>query len=71
MRWGRELIVDRTVLIYAPPLHQRFGPRMGPFRIFADQGELWDAVAGALGPICAPRVRVFPRGGLTYCPEPD
>ena len=71
LRWGRELIVDRTVLVYAPPLHERFGPRLGPFRIFDDRAKLWDAVAEALPKGVVPRVRVFPRGGLTYCPEAD
>jgi len=67
--WARELVVDRTVLVYAPPLRERIGPRLGPIRLFADQAALWRAAAEALGPIAAPRVRVFPQGGLTYCPE--
>ncbi|HEX8203299.1 MAG TPA: hypothetical protein VF590_22675, partial [Isosphaeraceae bacterium] len=71
LRWARELVVDRAVLVYAPPLHARLGPRLGPIRLFADQAPLWRAAADALGGISAPRVRVFPRGGLTYCPEPD
>ena len=25
LRWARELVVDRTVLVFAPPLHQRLG----------------------------------------------
>ena len=71
LRWARELVVDRTVLVYAPPLFERIGPRLGPIRLFADQAALWRAAAGALGPITAPRVRVFPQGGLTYCPEAE
>jgi lactate racemase len=70
LRWASELVVDRTVLVYAPPLHERLGPRLGPVRLFADQTELWNAVAVALdhrrqhaGPL---RLRVFPHGGLTY-----
>ena len=35
--WARELVVDRTVLVYAPPLHERIGGRLGPVRVFADQ----------------------------------
>ena len=66
VRWAAELVVDRQVLVYAPPLRQRIGPRLGPVRLFADQDELWHAAEGALGG--PPRsVRVFPRGGLTYC----
>ena len=71
LRWARELVVDRTVLVYAPPLRARIGPRLGPIRLFADQAALWRAAAEALGPITAPRVRVFPQGGLTYCPEAE
>jgi hypothetical protein len=68
VRWARELIVDRTVLVFAPPLFDRLGPRLGPIRLFADQVELWKAAAEALPGISRPRCRVFPQGGLTYCP---
>ena len=70
LRWACELVVDRTVLVYAPPLRDRLGPRLGPVRLFADQAALWHAAAMALdrqsrlaGPLS---VRVFPQGGLTY-----
>ena len=63
IRWARELVVDRSVLVYAPPLHDRIGPRLGPVRLFADQAALWQAAAGALRGVTAPRVRVFPQGG--------
>jgi hypothetical protein len=69
IRWARELVVDRTVLIYAPPLYERIGGRLGPVRVFADQASLWHAAAGALKGIDGPAARVFPQGGLTYCPE--
>jgi hypothetical protein len=71
IRWARELVVDRTVLVYAPPLHARIGPRLGPVRLFADQAPLWRAAAAALPPPrrAAPALRVFPRGGLTYAPQ--
>ena len=39
IRWARELVVDRTVLVYAPPLFERIGPRLGPIRLFDDQGQ--------------------------------
>jgi lactate racemase len=72
MHWACELVVDRTVLVYAPPLFERVGPRLGPVRLFAEQDELWRAAGTALGraPLGrtrAPvRIRVFPQGGLTY-----
>jgi hypothetical protein len=75
VRWARELVVDRTILVYAPPLHARIGPRLGPVRLFADQGELWRAAAAALPPALPRRagdgsvIRVFPQGGLTYAPQ--
>jgi hypothetical protein len=68
IRWARELVVDRTVLVYAPPLFDRIGPRLGPIRLFDDQAKLWRAAAEALPGIPTPRCRVFPQGGLTYCP---
>ena len=66
IRWARELVVDRDVLVYAPPLRDRLGPRLGPVRLFADLDELWTAAGGRRAPL--PRVRVFPQGGLTYVP---
>ena len=48
LRWACELVVDRTVLVYSPPLRQRLGPRLGPIRLFADQASLWRAAAMAL-----------------------
>jgi hypothetical protein len=68
IRWARELVVDRTVLVYAPPLHERFGPCLGPVHLFADQRSLWQAAARTIRPDQheAIRVRIFPRGGLTY-----
>jgi lactate racemase len=70
IRWARELVVDRTVLVYAPPLHERFGTRLGPVHLFADQASLWHEAAGAARPDRneAMRVRIFPHGGLTYAP---
>ncbi len=65
IRWARELVVDRTVMVYAPPLYDRIGPRLGPIQLFADQDELWRKVIGQTSGE-RPRVRVFPQGGLTY-----
>ncbi len=69
IRWARELVVDRTVLIYAPPLYERTGGRLGPVRVFDDQAKLWRAADEALKGTNRPSARVFPHGGLTYCPE--
>ena len=67
LRWARELVVDRTVLVYAPPLRDRVGPRLGPIQLFADQDELWQAASHRVQWSDEPlRVRVFPQGGLTY-----
>ena len=68
LRWARELVVDRTVLVYAPPLVDRIGSRLGPVRLFNDQAALWGAATAALPQVDSPRCRIFPQGGLTYCP---
>ena len=67
IRWARELVVEREVLVYAPPLRDRLGPRLGPIRLFSDQAELWEAARKDLRSVQDPTARVFPRGGLTYC----
>jgi hypothetical protein len=70
LRWARELVVDRTVLVYAPPLYERVGTHLGPVRVFADQAAMWRAATVVLNrrfrPVGTPRVCVFPEGGLTY-----
>ncbi len=72
LHWARELVVDRTVLVYAPPLFERLGPRLGPVRIFGDQASLWQAQGRRRCPqggrIAARSARIFPHGGLTYAP---
>jgi hypothetical protein len=75
IRWARELVVDRTVLVYAPPLYDRVGPRLGPVQLFADQDALWQTASrrGQWSVVSGQerlRVRVFPQGGLTYCSTP-
>ena len=70
LRWACELVVDRTVLVYSPPLYDRLGPRLGPIGLFDDQGTLWRAaakvIAGGDERVHPLRIRVFPQGGLTY-----
>jgi hypothetical protein len=69
IRWARELVVDRDVLVYAPPLREHIGPRLGPVRLFAGLDELWSWIARSARRGREPlRVRVFPQGGLTYIP---
>ncbi len=66
IRWARELVVDRTVLVYAPPLRECVGPRLGPIQLFDD----WDLLLSRIpSPGARPRIRVFPVGGLTYVPS--
>ena len=69
LRWACELVVDRTVLVYAPPLHERLGPRLGrsgssPIRTSCGSRRLRPSIVVAARR--APRLRVFPQGGLTY-----
>jgi lactate racemase len=72
MRWARELVVDRKVLVFSPALRERLGANLGPIGIFDRQDELWSAASRALGRRHGPpSVRVFPEGGLTYCPQAE
>ena len=48
MHWACELVVDRTVLVYAPPLHERVGRWLGPVQLFAEQDALWRAAGAAV-----------------------
>jgi nickel-dependent lactate racemase len=74
MHWACELVVDRTVLVYAPPLHERVGRWLGPVQLFAEQDALWRAAGAAVERGQSRRarkpmhIRVFPQGGLTYVP---
>jgi hypothetical protein len=71
LRWARELVVDRTVLVFAPPLRELIGPYLGPVCLFSEQSELWKAALEALGPSRggSARVHIYPFGGLTYVPQ--
>jgi hypothetical protein len=70
MRWARELVVDRSILIYSPLLQARLGPCLGPVRLFGDQGALWRVAVSGLqrqrGESRPLQVRIYPHGGLTY-----
>jgi lactate racemase len=74
MHWACELVVDRTILVYAPPLYERVGPRLGPVQLFGEQDALWRAAGAAVERARSKRtnepmrIRVFPQGGLTYVP---
>jgi hypothetical protein len=72
LRWARELIVDRVVLVYSPTLYQHLGPCLGPIRIFDDQTALWSAATSSIPRVTnrVPRMLIFPQGGLTYVPKP-
>ena len=77
IRWARELVVDRTILVYSPPLHAPIGPRLGPVHSSPTRPASGAPAAEALPPPLpgrggdgeAPAVRVFPQGGLTYAPQ--
>ena len=74
LRWARELVVDRTVLVYAPPLHERMGSRLGPVQLFA---ELDDALGSCRRldreqsdteqPVRRCGSGSFPKGGFRMC----
>ena len=70
LRWARELVADRHVFVYAPPLRDRLGSRLGPVHLHSNQSELWRDLAKTLGRSPA-SIRAFPEGGLTYCPRRD
>jgi len=71
IRWARELVVDREVVVLAPPIQARLGSRLGPVRLVSSQADLWSSVARSLGRLKreqALRIRVFPWGGLSFAP---
>jgi len=67
LHWARELVAERAVLVYSPPLRQRLGPQLGPVQLFDELPALYQAAEKALKH--SPRsVRIFPEGGLSYVP---
>jgi len=67
MRWARELVLDRQVLVYSPEMQQLFGPRLGSVRLAGNTHEFWAIAQSHARPI--ENVRLFPWGGLTYVPQ--
>ncbi len=67
MRWARELVLDRHVVVYSPEMKSSFGARLGPVRIVDRPEDLWAAIARNGGSDAA--VTTFPYGGLTYAPQ--
>ena len=68
LHWARELVAERSVLVYSPALKDRLGPRLGPVQLFSELPPLWKAAEAALKrPPTA--LRVFPEGGLSYVPH--
>jgi nickel-dependent lactate racemase len=64
MRWARELVVDRKVIVYSPQMKELFGRRLGSVSIAGNPVEFWSLIANATGH--APNATLFPYGGLTY-----
>ena len=69
VKWARELVVDRTILIYSPLLFEKIGTHLGPIRVYREMEPLWRDARRALGENPLPSIRVFPQAGLTYAPE--
>jgi hypothetical protein len=69
VRWARELVVDRVILVYCPLLRERVGAHLGPIRIYNELDRLWGDAAEALGNIVEPSIRIYPQAGLTYVPQ--
>ncbi len=67
MRWARELVLDRHVIVYSPEMRSQFGASLGPVRIVDRPEELWTSIVRYGGPDAA--VTTFPYGGLTYAPQ--
>jgi hypothetical protein len=66
MRWARELVLDRYVIVYSPVMKSHFGARLGPVRIVDRPQDFWDLIARHCDTNA--RITTFPYGGLTYAP---
>lgn len=66
MRWARELVLNRQVVVYSPEMKSLFGRRLGSVLIAGDNNEFWSIIKKHAGP--NPGTTLFPYGGLTYTP---
>lgn len=66
MRWARELVLNRQVVVYSPEMKSLFGRRLGSVLIAGDTNEFWSMVKKHTG--SSPKTTLFPYGGLTYAP---
>jgi hypothetical protein len=65
MRWARELVLDRTVIVYSPEMQQMFGSRLGSVFIAGSCDEFWKLIKKNYRNEIE-SVMVFPYGGLSY-----
>lgn len=65
--WARELVVDRSVMVYSPLLRARLGSRLGPIRLYDEPSAIWSDVDHILKSQTY-SARLFPQGGLSYAP---
>lgn len=66
MRWAKELVLERTVIVYSPEMAETFGRSLGPVKIVRNSEEFWKEVQKAHSPI--KKCTIFPYGGLSYAP---
>ena len=67
MRWARELVLERQVVVYSPEMRQLFGPRLGSVRLAGNGAEFWGVIKNHSRK--TGNVSLFPYGGLTYVPQ--
>ncbi|MFM7316420.1 MAG: hypothetical protein ACKO5E_05685, partial [bacterium] len=65
MRWARELVLDRTVIVYSPEMKSLFGPRLGSVRIAGNREEFWNCMIKNHNKVIQSAI-IFPYGGLSY-----
>jgi lactate racemase len=64
MRWARELVLDRTVIVYSPEMARLLGSRLGSVTIAENPAIFWNAVIKSSRH--HEHATLFPYGGLTY-----
>lgn len=65
MRWARELVLDRTVVVYSPEMKSLFGPRLGSVQIAGNRDEFWNCIKNNHNKTVHSAM-IFPYGGLSY-----